>query len=55
MSGNRIDFGGSILDDKRQILDGLSDKEDFVKALLGYLTSMQVRCLNVNHPPMDWF
>ena len=42
------------MDVERQILDGPSDKEDFVKTLLGYLTAMQEKCPDVKHPPMDW-
>ena len=54
MSSNRFDLGGSILDEKRPIITGHSDMEDFVKALSGYLTSMQERCPDVCYPDMDW-
>ena len=54
MSGNRFDLGGSTKDEERPIITGHSDKEDFVKTLSGYMTSMQERCPDVNHPPIDW-
>ena len=41
MSSNRFDSGESSLEEERQFLDGLLDKEDFVKMLTGYLTAMQ--------------
>ena len=40
-SGNRFDLKGSTKDEERLIITGHSDKEDFVKALSGYLTYMQ--------------
>ena len=54
MSSNRFDLGGSTMDEERPIISGHSDKEDFVKALSSYLTSMKERCPNVNHTLMDW-
>ena len=55
MSGNRFNFGESILDAvERLIITGHATKEDFVKALSSYLTSMQERCPDVHHPDMDW-
>ena len=39
---------------ERLIISGHSDKEDFVKALTGYLTSMKESNPNVHHPPIDW-
>ena len=54
MSGNRFYLGGSTKDKERPIITSQSDKKVFVKALSGYLTSMQERCPDVNHPPMDW-
>ena len=40
--------------DERPITPGQATKEDFVKALTGYLTSMQEKCLDVKHRDMEW-
>ena len=56
MLGKWFDFCKFILDDiaERHITPCHATKEDFVKALKGYLTSMQERCPDVHHPDMDW-
>ena len=54
MSSNRFGLGGSTIDEERPIISGRLDKEDFVKALRGYLTSMKESNPNIHHPSMDW-
>ena len=54
MLGHRVDFGRSILDDDKRPISGQPTKEDFVKALMGYLTSMQERFMDVTHPNMEY-
>ena len=54
MLGNRVDFGRSIFDDDERPISGQPTREDFVKALTGYLTSMQERCPDVKHTNMEW-
>ena len=53
MSNNRFGLGGSSKEEERPIISGHSDKEDFAKALTGYLTSMKESNPNVHHPPID--
>ena len=42
------------MNEERPIISCHSDKEDFVKALSGYLTAMHEKYSDVCHPPMDW-
>ena len=53
-SSSRFGPGGFSEDDERSIITGHSDKEAFVTALQSYVTSMKERCLDAQHPPMDW-
>ena len=54
MLGNRFDFGKSILDDDKRPISSKPTREVFVKALTGYLTSMQEICPDVTHPNMEF-
>ena len=54
MPDNRFDFGKSILDDDERPISGQPTREDFVKALKGYLTSMQERWMDITHPNMEF-
>ena len=56
MSSSRLGAGKPSLEEYKSILTGqsLSDKEAWVDSLKNYLTIMEERAPDVDHPYMEW-
>ena len=56
MSSSRLGAGKPSLEEYKSILTGqsLSDKEAWVDSLKNYLTIMEERAPDVDHPSMEW-